>query len=135
MKSQPTDTWREITGYPTRMWFPALFSTFAFAGYFSDLLRPQVPDWAAVGVFIAPIVCIVFVQWGNLPNHIVATVHLTAAFLFFILAGAMEVGMALGYEPELSTLYRILAHMGWTFAWTPILRRAWKSRRKGSSTP
>jgi hypothetical protein len=135
MKKQPTDTWREITGYPTRMWFPALFSTFAFAGYFSDLLRPQVPDWAAVALFIAPIVLILFVRWGELPKRTVATIHLVAAALFFLFAGAMEIGMALGHEPELSTLYRIFAHAGWTFAWTPIFRRAWKSRRnKGNPT-
>jgi hypothetical protein len=40
------------------------------------------------------------------------------------LAVGMEVGLLLGYAPSGSVLYRVLAHLGWTFAWAGIYRRA-----------
>jgi hypothetical protein len=115
-------TW--LTGYSGWSFYCAVISVFGIAGYYSDLLRPHVPDGLAVGLLIAPVVIILFIQWGELPGRVVAASHIVAASWFMILALGMEAGHFLGYQPNGSGLYRVLAHVGWTFAWAGIYRRA-----------
>jgi hypothetical protein len=119
-----------LTGYSGWAFYCALISVFGLTGYYSDVLRGHVPDWIGVGLLIAPIVVIVFVQWGEAPDRVVAIAHFTAALWFMILAIGMEVGHLFGYDPKGSVFYRILAHLGWTFAWAGIYRRARLSRQK-----
>lgn len=102
----------------------ALISTFGITGYYSDILRHRIPDWLAVGIFILPIIILVFIQYGEAPNRAVAISHIIAATWFMLLAVGMEIGHLLGYEPKGFTLYRCLAHIGWTFAWIGVYRRA-----------
>ncbi len=108
----------------------AVFGTFAFAGYYSDLLKPFMPDWLAVGIFVLPVAILVFVNWGEMPDRIVSIVHISAAVLFLLLAAGMEVGSFLDYRPEGLTLYRILAHLAWTFSWAGVVKEAYKRRLK-----
>lgn len=121
-------TW--LTGYSGWALYCALISIFGLTGYYSDLLRGRVPDWVAVGLFIAPVIIIVFIQWGEVPDRIVAIAHGAAATWFMILALGMEVGHFFSYDPKGSVFYRILAHVGWTFAWAGIYRKARLSRQK-----
>ena len=117
-----SSTW--LTGYSGYSLYCALMTVFGLTGYYSDLLRPRVPDWIAVAVLIAPVVIILFIQWGEVPDRVVALSHIIAASLFMVLALGMEIGILLGYEPKGSAFYRILAHLGWSFAWAGIYRRA-----------
>ena len=112
-----------LTGYSAS--FPcAVASVLGLTGYYSDLLRRLVPDWVAVGLFIAPIGIVLSIQWGEVPDRIVAAAHTIAASWFMILALGMEVGLLLGYQPRDSGLFRVLAHVGWTFAWAGVYRQA-----------
>ncbi len=113
-----------LTGYSGWAFYCALISVFGLTGYYADLLRPHVPDWVGVGLLIAPIVIILFIQWHEAPNRLVAAAHIFAASWFMALALGMEIGILLGYEPRGSGFYRILAHLGWTFAWAGVYRRA-----------
>jgi hypothetical protein len=124
MKSSRFDFSTWLTGYSGWSFYCALISLFGITGYYSDLLRQRVPDWVAVGLFMAPILIILFIQWGEAPNRVVVASHIIAASLFMTLALGMEIGHFLGYQPEGSGFYRILAHLGWTFAWAGIYRRA-----------
>lgn len=133
MKSSRFDfpTW--LTGYSGWSFYCALVSLFGITGYYSDLLRPHVPDWVAVGLFIAPVLIILFIQWGEAPDRIVAACHIIAASWFMILALGMEIGHFLGYQPKGSTFFSILAHLGWTFAWAGVFRRARANPAKAGS--
>ena len=122
------DFW--LTGYSGWSLYCAIISLFGITGYYADLLLARVPDWVAVGVFTLPVMIVIFVQWGELPDRLVACFHLFAASLFLAAAVGMEIGHWLGYRPEGSTFFRILAHVGWTFSWGGILRCAWRSFRK-----
>ncbi len=113
-----------LLGYSGWAFFCALISVFGLTGYYADLLRPHVPDWVGVGLLIVPLVVIVFIQWGEAPGRLVGATHIFAASWFMALALGMETGILLGYAPRGSTLYRVLAHLGWTFAWAGIYRRA-----------
>ena len=124
MKSSNFDIVTWFTGYSGWASYCALVSTFGITGYYSDLLRPLVPAWVAVGLFIAPVLIILFIQWGEVPDRVVAVCHIIAAVWFMILALGMELGHLLDYQPKGSGFYRILAHFGWTFAWAGIFRRA-----------
>lgn len=107
----------------------AVISVFGLTGYYADLLRPHVPAWVAVGLLMAPVAVIVFIQWGELSDRLVAMAHMLAALWFMSLAVGMEVGILLGHRPEGTGLFRVFAHVGWTFAWAGILRRAWASAK------
>jgi len=124
MRSSHFDFATWLTGYSGWAIYCALISVFGVTGYYSDLLRPLVPDWVGVGVLIAPIVIILFVQWGEFPDRVVAACHIIAASWFMILALGMELGHLIDYQPQGSGFFRILAHLGWTFAWAGIFRRA-----------
>ena len=113
-----------LVGYSGWAFYCALISVFGLTGYYADLLRPHVPDWVGVGLLILPLIIIVFIQWGEAPGRLVAAAHIFAASWFMALAVGMEVGLLLGYAPSGSVLYRVLAHLGWTFAWAGIYRRA-----------
>jgi hypothetical protein len=113
-----------LTGYSGWAFYCALVSVFGLTGYYADLLRPHVPHWVGVGLLIAPLVVVVFIQWGEAPDRLVAGAHIIAAAWFMALALGMEVGILLGYEPRGAGLYRVLAHLGWTCAWAGIYRRA-----------
>jgi hypothetical protein len=115
-------TW--LTGYSGWSFYCAVISLFGVAGYYADLFRQYVPDWMVVGLLIAPVGIILFIQWGEAPERVVAASHIIAASWFMMLALGMEVGHFFGYQPYGSGLYRILAHVGWTFAWAGIYRRA-----------
>ena len=110
----------------------AIVSTFGLIGFYSEPLKGRVPDWLGVGVFVLPVSLIVLVQWGDLPDRAVAFVHFLAASIFLVASLGMELWIAAGYRPEGVTLFRVLAHLGWTFAWGKILKRAW-SVSKGST--
>ena len=134
MRSANLDLFTWVTGYSGWAFYSALISVFGLTGYYSELVRPFVPAWLAVGVLIMPIVVILFVQFGELPDRLVARCHLLAAFWFMTLALGMELGHVLGYQPRGLTLYRVLAHIGWTFAWAGIYRRARRTLKgKGAS--
>ena len=126
-------TW--LTGYSGWAFYCALVSVFGLTGYYADLLRPHVPDWVGVGLLIAPVVVIVFIQWGEAPVRLVAAAHIFAASWFMALALGMEVGILLGYEPRGTGLYRILAHLGWACAWAGIYRRARAHMREAETGP
>lgn len=113
-----------LTGYSGWAFYCAVISVFGLTGYYADLLRPHVPDWIFVSIMIAPIVIILFIQWGEAPSRLVAAAHIFAASWFFALAAGMEFGILQGYNPRGSTFYRIFAHLGWIFAWAAIYRRA-----------
>src|SRR5262245_1019892 len=99
-------TW--LTGYSGWAFYCALISMFGLAGYYSDVLRGHVPDWVAVGLLMVPMIVIIFVQWGETPDRVVAIAHLAAAVWFMTLALGMEVGHLFGYEPRGLAFYRIL---------------------------
>ena len=103
----------------------AIFGMFAFAGYYADILKPLMPDWLAVGIFVLPIMVLVFVQRGEVSDKVLTRTHLTAAALFVILAAGMEAGAYLGYRPKGLTLYRILAHLAWSFSWAGVIKESW----------
>jgi hypothetical protein len=113
-----------LVGYSGWSFYCALVSLFGLTGYYADLLRPHVPDWLGVGLLIAPMVIILFIQWGEAPDRIVVIAHTFAASWFMALALGMEVGILLGHEPRGSGFYRLLAHLGWACAWAGIYRRA-----------
>jgi len=113
-----------LTGFSGWAFYCAMISTFGLAGYYSELLRRFVPDWVGVGLIMAPLVTILLIPWGEFPDRVVAVTHTVAASWFMILAVGMEVGGLLGYEPRDSGLFRVMAHVGWTFAWGGIYRRA-----------
>jgi hypothetical protein len=125
-------TW--LVGYSAWSFYCALISIFGLTGYYADLLRPHVPDWLGVGLLIAPIIIIVFIQWGEAPDRLVVAAHTLAASWFMALALGMEVGILLGHEPNGSAFYRILAHLGWAFAWAGIFRRA-RARAREAEKP
>ena len=102
----------------------ALLGTFGMTGYYADLLQGNIPDWLAIGIFILPLVLIVFVQRNEAPDRLVNLTHLLAAIWFMTLALGMELGHWIGYQPEGMALYRVLGHLSWTFAWAGIYRRA-----------
>jgi hypothetical protein len=108
----------------------ALLGTFAFAGYYSDILKPFIPAWLAVGIFTLPVIVLVFVQRGEVPDRILARAHLAAAALFLILAAGMEAGSFWGHRPKELTLYRIMAHLSWSFAWGGVITDALKRRSR-----
>ena len=118
------DSLRWLTGYSGWTLYCAVVSLLGLTAYYSDLLRPRLPAWVVVGLFTAPVVIILFIQWGEAPDRVVALSHKLAASLFMLLALGMEIGILLGYEPKGATLYRVFAHAGWTFAWAGIYRRA-----------
>jgi hypothetical protein len=113
-----------LTGYSGWTFYCALVSVFGLTGYYADILRPHVPDWVGVGLVIAPLVIILFIQWGEARDRFVAAAHIFAASWFMALALGMEIGILLGYAPRGSGFYRVLAHLGWTCAWAGIYRRA-----------
>ena len=113
-----------LGGHSAWSFYCALISIFGLTGYYADLLRPLVPDWIGVGLLIAPMVIILFIQWGEAPDRIVAAAHILAASCFMALALGMEAGILMGHEPTGSVFYRILAHLGWACAWAGIYRRA-----------
>ena len=115
-------TW--LTGYSGWAFYCALISVLGLTGYYADLFRPHVPDWVGLGVLVAPLIIIVFIQWGEAPDRVVAAAHISAASWFMALALGMEVGILLGYEPRGAVFYRVVAHLGWTCAWAGIYRRA-----------
>jgi hypothetical protein len=119
-----------LTGYSGWAFYCALLSVFGLTGYYADLLRGYVPDWVGVGLLIAPLIIIVFIQWGEAPDRFVAISHLIAALWFMTLALEMEIGHVFRHDPTGSVFYRILAHLGWTFAWAGIYRRARLSRQR-----
>src|SRR5688500_7335319 len=106
----------------------AIFGSFAFAGYYSDILKPHVPAWLAVGVFVFPVLILVFIQRGELVEKTVTRAHLIAAARFLVLAVGMEVGAFLGHRPKELTLYRVLAHFAWSFSWAGVIKAAYKRR-------
>ncbi len=118
-------TW--LTGYSGWSFYCAVISLFGVTGYYADLLRRHVPDRVGVGLLTAPLLLILFIQWGEVSDRVVAVTHMIAASWFMILALGMEVGHWLGYAPKGTGFYRILAHVGWTFAWAGIYRRARRS--------
>jgi hypothetical protein len=130
MKNPRFDVQTWLTGYSGWSFNCAVISVFGLAGYYSDLLRPYVPDRVAVGLLIAPVIIILFIQWGEVPERVVAGSHIVAALWFMSLALGMEVGHCLGYQPDGSGLCRLLAHMGWTFAWAGIYRRARRTAKR-----
>lgn len=125
-------TW--LTGYSAWAFYCALMSVFGLTGYYADLLRPHVPDWVGVGLLMLPMGIIVFIQWGEAPGRLVAAAHIFAASWFMALAIGMEIGILLGYAPNGTTLYRILAHLGWACAWAGIYRRA-RAHTLGAERP
>ena len=124
MRPAPFDSSIWLTGHSGWSFLCALISIFAITGFYSDLLRRFIPDWAAVAIFISPVIIILFVQWGEAPDRVVAVSHLIATAVFTLFALGMEVSHFLGFQPEGAYLYRLLAHLGWTFAWAGIHRRA-----------
>jgi hypothetical protein len=40
----------------------------------------------------------------------------------------MEVGCFWGHRPKGLTLYRIMAHLAWSFAWAGVIKEALKRR-------
>ena len=98
---------------------------------FAWLIAQGHTTWAAVAIFITPVILILFVQWGEAPDRVVAVSHLIAVSVFTLFALGMEVSHFLGYQPEGAILYRILAHLGWTFAWAGIYRKAKMVRAAG----
>jgi hypothetical protein len=123
-----------LIGYSGWALYCAIISLFGLTGYYADLFRKFLPDWLGVGLLIAPLAVIVFIQWEELPDRTVAIAHSAAASWFMLLALGMEAGHLLGYVPKGTILYRVLAHLGWTFAWAGIYRRARASRRKDGSS-
>jgi len=113
-----------LTGYSGWAFYCALISVFGLTGYYADFLHGLVPDWVGVALLIAPVLIIIFIQWGEAPARVVAASHIIAASWFMILAIGMEIGILLGHEPKGSDFFRILAHFGWTFAWAKIYRQA-----------
>ena len=113
-----------LTGHCDWSFGCALISIFAITGYYADLLRRLMPEWAAVAVLLSPITIILFVQWGEAPDRVVAVSHIVATAIFTLFALGMELASFLGYQPEGAGVYRLLAHLGWTFAWAGIYRRA-----------
>jgi hypothetical protein len=106
----------------------ALFGSFAFAGYYPDLAKPYVHPWVAVGIFMLPVAVLIFVHWGEQPDRWVARMHFGAASWFLLLSAGMEIGIALGHEPPGTALYRVLAHVSWTFSWAAVLKKANRHR-------
>ena len=106
----------------------AAFGSFAFAGYYSDLLKPFMPAWLAVCFLILPVTVLIFVQQGEVSDRFLARAHLSAAGLFLLLAVGMEVGSLWGYRPKGLTLYRILAHLAWSFSWASVIKEAYRRR-------
>ena len=135
MKDHDPVNW--VTGYSGWSLYCAIISTFGITGYYSDLLKPHVPAWVAVGLFTAPLAAIVFIQWGEQDGRIVAATHIIAASWFMVLSLGMELGGFLRYTPEGSTLFRVLAHLGWSFAWAGVYgrARAYRRQRAESSRP
>jgi hypothetical protein len=101
-----------------------IISTFGITGWYSDLFKTFLPAWAAVGVFMVPIVIVVFIQWGEASPMIVARAHMTAAAIFTLLSIGMEFGRFFNYHPESELLCKVLAHLGWIFAWGAIFKKA-----------
>jgi hypothetical protein len=112
MKSSSNDAVHTVTGYSGWILYCALISCFGVTGYYSDLVRPYVPAWLAVGVFVAPVITIVLVNWGEAPDKFVRWAHIGAATLFMLLGLGMIVGELVGYRPEGAGIYHLLAHLG-----------------------
>lgn len=92
-----------------------MVSSFAFAGYHPELLEGFLPAWLAVGVFVLPLALTLLIDLRDAPGKLAPTLHGLAAGLFLLLSAGMEVGVHLGHRPEGTSLYRLLAHLGWTF--------------------
>ncbi len=116
MKPPELNVVKWLTGYSAWAFYCAVVSLFGVTAYYADLLRLLVPDWIGLGLLIAPIVVIVFIQYGEAPDRFVAATHILVAAWFMTLAVGMEVGHWLGYSPRGTLFYRVLAHLGWTFA-------------------
>lgn len=121
-----------ITGYPGWALYCAVVSLFGLTGYYADLLMPRVPDWLGVVILVSPLILIMMIQPGEAPPWLVSTCHLAAATLFLLAAVGMEIGCLLGYKPDGHGFFRVLAHLGWTFAWGGILQEARRARRVGA---
>ncbi len=102
----------------------AVMSTFGFAGFYPDLLRPYINDIVTVVLFVLPLAIIIFVQWGEFPNNIVSKCHIFAVTLITIYSVGMEIASLFNYKPEGVLFYKILSHIGWSFAWVGILKKA-----------
>jgi hypothetical protein len=114
--------------FPLRMLL-AVFGSFAFAGYYPELVKPYIHAWVAVGIFLLPVFILFFINWGELPDRVVARLHLLAAIWFLLLSAGMEIGVLSGHRPPGTNLYRVLAHLAWTFSWAAVLKTAYRRRR------
>ena len=85
-------TW--LTGYSGWASYCALISVFGLTAYYAELLRPHVPDWVGVGLLIAPLVVILFIEWG-VPDRLVAAAHIFAASWFMRLLSGWRLGSSL----------------------------------------
>jgi|KBSSwiStaDraftv2_1062776.scaffolds.fasta_scaffold744497_1 hypothetical protein len=129
MKLTPPKIEFGLFGYSGWACFCAMFSIFGLTGYYSEMFKPHMPDWLGVALLMAPLLIVMFIQWGEAPDRVVASAHIIAASWFMVFAIGMEVGILYGYKPKETELFRIMAHLGWTFAWAGILRRARQSRK------
>lgn len=107
----------------------AAFGSFAFAGYYPEVVKPYIHAWVAVGIFMLPVAILIFVNWGELSARVVVRLHLFAAIWFLLLSAGMEIGILSGHRPPGTNLYRVLAHLSWTFSWAAVLKTAYKRRR------
>ena len=119
-------------GFPFAL-IAAICSVMGLTGFYSELLRPHLPDLLGVGILISPIILLVCVEWGDASDKTVARIHLLAVALFSLMAIGMEVLMWGGYQPPDSSLFRALAHIGWTFGWAVFYREA--QRRRAAINP
>lgn len=107
-----------------------IFGLFAFTGYYSEYTQHHLPAWPVVLFFTSPIIITLFIQWNEMSDRIVMRAHLVAVFIYLLLASGMEIGSALGYEPEGMLLYRVMGHFSWSLGWGLVLRDVIKKHRE-----
>lgn len=88
---------------------------FGQVAYLADVLRPHLPGWAAVSIFMVPIILIVAFQPDDHVTRLrwVRIAHTVAALWYGLVAVGVELASALGHVPDGALFFRILMHTGW----------------------
>lgn len=88
----------------------------------TDFLKPYLPAWVTIGIFILPAALVIFVTADEASGRLVMGCHVFGASWYVLITICAEVISFLGAAPKNATLFRILMHLGWLH-FAPILGR------------
>jgi len=112
-----------IVGYKIIPLLCCIYSCLGITGFYAELFQALgIPTWLAVAVYIMPLSLVMFLDPNDVPLKYVIVGHTVAVTLFMVMSLSMEILTYYGYRPEGALLFKIFAHLGWTFFWVSILK-------------